>query len=135
MPPEAGAPASLGILLLSGSFERAHYAFMLAAGAGAMGRRVVLFASNGGCHALCRDWSGLSGADGADGADAAVQAAGVAGFDTLREAAAELGTVLLACDSGLRMAGIGPGLLLPGVAVSGIPGFLSAAGPGQLLTV
>ena len=124
-------PSLLGILLLSGSFERAHYAFMLAAGAGAVGRRVVLFATNAGCHALCADWSALTGTE----QDAAIQARGVAGFDTLRDAAAELGTVLLACDSGLRIAGIPPARLLPGVTIAGIPTFLTEAGSGQLLTL
>ena len=96
-------PDPLGILLISGSYERAHYAFMLAAGAGAIGRRVVLFATNGGTHALCRDWSAL-----ADITDAEVRSRGVAGLDELRDAAAELGTELMACDSGLRLAGRRP---------------------------
>ncbi len=126
MPPEP-----LGILLLSGTFERAHYAFMLAAGAGAIGRRVVLFATNAGCRALCTDWSDLDGAD----QDATVQARGVAGLDTLRDAATELGAVLLACDSGLLIAGIDPAALLPGVEVSGIPAFLSHVGAGQVLSL
>src|SRR5690348_17076155 len=50
----------LGILLLSGAHDRAHYAFVLASGAAALGRQVVLFATNAGCHALMRDWSGLA---------------------------------------------------------------------------
>ncbi len=129
-------PSSLGILLLSGSFERAHYAFMLAAGAGAVGRRVVLFATNAGCHALCADWSALTGTEqDAASQDTAIQARGVAGFSTLRDAAADLGTVLLACDSGLRIAGIPPARLLPGVTIAGIPTFLTEAGGGQLLTL
>src|SRR3984957_16173200 len=53
----------LGILLLSGAHDRAHYAFVVASGAAALGRRVVLFATNRGCLALCQDWSGLSDAD------------------------------------------------------------------------
>jgi len=124
-------PVPLGILLLSGSFERAHYALMLAAGAGAIGRPVVLFATNAGCHALCEDWSALSGAD----ADTAFQSRGVAGFTELRQAATELGTTLLACDSGLRIAGITPSRLLPEVTIAGIPSFLAALGPGQVITL
>src|SRR5690348_1878664 len=50
----------LGILLLSGAHDRAHYAFVLASGAAALGRRVVVFASNAGCRALLDDWSGLA---------------------------------------------------------------------------
>ena len=122
---------TLGILLLSGEYERAHYAFMVAAGAGAIGRRVVLFASNGGCRALMVEWGGLAGA----GADAVVQARGVAGFVALREAAGELGVRLMVCDSGMRMAGLEAAGLLGGVEVAGIPSFLSAVGGGQVITL
>jgi peroxiredoxin family protein len=45
----------LGILLLSGAHDRAHYAFVLATGAAAIGQRVVIFATNAGCHALLAD--------------------------------------------------------------------------------
>jgi peroxiredoxin family protein len=120
-----------GILLISGGHERAHYAFMLAAGAAAIGRRVVLFATNDGCQALMRDWSGLADA----ARDGVVRGAGVAGLDELRDAAQELGVRLLACDSGLRMAAAAPEGLLLGVEVSGIPAFLSAVEAGQIVTV
>lgn len=121
-----GSP--LGILLISTGHERAHYAFMVAAGAAAIGRAVTLFATNAGCHAL------------APGVldpvrDAEVRAAGVAGLDELRAAAAELGVRLMACDAGLRLAGLDPASLLPGVEVAGIPAFLSAAGAGQIMTL
>ena len=121
----------LGILLISGAHERAHYAFMLAAGAAAVGRPVVLFATNGGCRALLRDWSGLGDA----GRDAGIRACGVAGLDELRAAAAELGVRLLACDAGLRTERVDPALLLPGAEVAGIPTFLSAVGTGQIVTL
>lgn len=119
---------TLGILLISGGHERAHYAFVLAAGAAAVGRAVVLFATNEGCRALLRDMP-------PDARDAAVQAAGVAGLEELRDAAAELGVRLLACDAGLRMAGLAPLALLPGVEVAGVPAFLSATRGGQLVTL
>ena len=51
---------SLGVLLLSGAHDRAHYAFVVAAGAAALGRSVVLFATNAGCHALIRDGATLA---------------------------------------------------------------------------
>ena len=126
MPPEP-----LGILLLDGGFERAHYAFMLAAGAGAVGRRVVLFATNRACFALCDDWSGLADA----GLDDLYRGRGVAGLTELRDAAAELGAILMACDSGMRIAGLEPTALLAGVTVAGIPTFLSTVGGGQLLSL
>ena len=118
----------LGLLLISGSHERAHYAFVLAAGAAAVGRSVVLFATNEGCRALLRDLA-------PDARDAAVQAAGVAGLAELRGAVVELGVRLLACDAGLRMAGIEADALLPGVEVAGVPTFLSATNGGQIVTL
>ena len=119
---------TLGVLLISGGHERAHYAFVLAAGAAAVGREVVLFATNEGCRALLRD-------PPPDPRDAAVQSAGVAGLVELRGAAVELGVRLLACDAGLRMARLEPAALLPGVEVAGVPTFLSAVRVGQVLTL
>jgi peroxiredoxin family protein len=121
----------LGLLLLSGSHDRAHYAFVLASGAAALGRDVVLFASNRGCLALATDWSGLTDAT----RDAQVQAAGVAGLDELREASIELGVRLIACEAGLRSEGIDPVSLLPQVEVAGVATFLSAVGGGQIISL
>ena len=122
---------SLGILLLSGTHDRAHYAFVLASGAAALGRRVVVFATNAGCHALFSDWSGLADAD----RDARVQAAGVAGLAELREAAREMDVRLIACEAGLRAEGLDSGRLLDGVEVAGVATFLEAVGAGQILTL
>src|SRR5260370_38973256 len=97
MPPDPGV---LGVLLISGTHERAHYAFVLAAGAAAIGRATVLFATNEGCRALLADASTLLGFD----RDAAVRDQGVAGLEELRAAAGELGVRLIACEGGLRMA-------------------------------
>lgn len=121
----------LGILLISGTHERAHYAFVLASGAAALGRDVVVFATNQGCAALLEDWSALA----ESGRDEAVQAAGVAGLAELREAAIELGVRLIACEAGLRMAGLAGEALCPGVQVAGVASFLEAVGCGQMLTL
>ena len=126
MPPE-----TLGILLISGTHERAHYAFVLAAGAAAIGRRVTVFATNEGCRALLRDWSSLAGA----GRDAEVRARGVAGLDDLREAAVELSVRLLACDAGLLIAGLDAAALVPQAEVTGVPTFLSEIGSGPIMTL
>ncbi len=132
---EATPGAPLGLLLLSGTQERAHYALVLAAGAAALGRTVVLFATNRGCLALCRDWDGAGGLDGAE-RDAVLRGRGVAGLAELREAAAELGVRLIACEAGLRGEAIDPGRLLPGVEVAGVATLLAAVGPGgQLLSL
>ena len=121
----------LGLLLLSGSHDRAHYAFVLASGAAALGRSVVLFASNRGCLGLARDWSGLDDA----ARDARVQEAGVAGLDELRAASIELGVRLIACEAGLRAEAIDPASLLPEVEIAGVATFLSAVGGQQIISL
>nr|WP_283949918.1 DsrE/DsrF/DrsH-like family protein [Limobrevibacterium gyesilva] len=118
-------------MLISGTHERAHYAFVLAAGAAAVGRGVVLFATNDGCRALLADWSALAD----PGRDAAVRAHGVAGLGELRDAAAELGVRLIACEAGLRMAGLDGTTLAPGVEIAGITTFLEAAKGGQIVSL
>ena len=125
------SPGVLGILLISGSHERAHYAFVVAAGAAATGRRVVVFATNEACRALCTDWSGLHEA----GRDAAVRMRGIAGIGELRGAAVELGVRLIACEAGLRFDAIAPDQLLPEVEVAGVATFLAACAGGQLLSL
>src|SRR4051794_16027927 len=116
--------AALGILLLSGAHDRAHYAFVVAAGAAALGRTVIIFATNRGCLALCRDWSGLDDAD----RDTRIQARGVAGLDTLREACVDMQVRMIACEAGLRAEAIDPSALLADVEVAGVATFLEAAG-------
>lgn len=118
----------LGILLISGGHERAHYAFLLAAGAAAIDRTAVIFATNAGCHALT--------AEGADDArEAEMRRLGIAGLVTLRDACMELGVRLIACEAGLRIAGLKATDLLPGVEIAGVPTFLAAAGAGQIVTL
>jgi peroxiredoxin family protein len=121
---------TLGILLLSGSHDRAHYAFVIAAAAAALGRPVTLFATNAGCRALLADWRCLDD----PARDATIQARGVAGLDVLREAAADLAVRLIACEAGLRAEAIDPAGLLPGVEVAGVATFLEAVGTGQIVT-
>ncbi len=121
----------LGILLLSGAHDRAHYAFVLASGAAALGRNVILFATNAGCHALFSDWSGLTDT----ARDARVRAAGVAGLDELREASRELSVRMIACEAGLRAEGLDPAQLMAGVEVAGVTTFLSAVEAGQIVAI
>lgn len=121
----------LSILLLSGAHDRAHYSFVIAAGAAALGRRVQLFASNAGCHALLEDWSGLQDSS----RDALLQARGVGGLAELRDACVELGVSLLACEAGLRAEAIEPGRLMAEAEVAGVARFLAEAGQGQIISL
>jgi peroxiredoxin family protein len=129
--PPVPSDSVLGVLLLSGVHDRAHYAFVVASGAAALGRQVVLFATNRGCLALCRDWAGLSDAD----RDGRIQTHGVAGLDTLRDACLDMDVRMIACEAGLRAESLDAGLLLPGVEVAGIATFLAAVGSGQIITI
>lgn len=119
-----------GVLLLSGSHDRAHYAFVLATAAAAIGRDVTLFATNGGCRALLRDWRTLDGA----ARDDTLRARGVAGLDALRDAADELAISLIACEAGLLGEALDPAELRPGVAVAGVITFLAAVRSGTVIT-
>jgi len=117
----------LGILLISGGHERAHYAFVVAAGAAAIGRAVIVFATNEGGRALCADISAFAAAD------ALATTRGVAGLFELRSACAELGVRMIACDAGLRLADITEDLA-DFVEVAGVVTFLEATRGGQVLT-
>lgn len=121
----------LGILLISGTHERVHFAFVLATGAAALGRGVVLFATNAGCHALTDEITRLADA----GRDEMVRARGIAGLGELREAARELGVRLIACEAGLRAEDLAPERLLAGVEIAGVVTFLVAVGAGQIVTI
>ena len=121
----------LGVLLLSGRHERAHTAFSVVAAAAALGRPTILFATNAGCLALMTDWQGLEDA----GRDAVIRVRGVAGLDTLREAAHDLGVRLLACEAGMKAEALDPARLLPGVELSGLATFLHAVAGGQIVTL
>jgi peroxiredoxin family protein len=122
---------TLGVLLLSGAHDRAHYAFVVASGAAALGRQVVLFATNRGCLALCRDWSSLQDAE----RDERIRSRGVAGLDILRDACVEMDIRMIACEAGLRAEGLESALLLPNVEIAGIATFLSAVSTGHLITI
>ena len=121
-------PDQLGVLLFSGGHDRAHYAFVVATGAAAIGRDVVLFAANAGCRSLLADLSCFAEAE------AELAAKGVATLATLRQAAFELGIRIIACESGLRIEGITESLA-EGVEIAGIVSFLSAISGGQVITL
>ncbi|GBQ83166.1 hypothetical protein [Asaia krungthepensis] len=121
----------MAIVLADRSFERAHHAFVLAAGALALGREVVLFAGGLSVEALRLDWSGLDGAC----LDEQFQERGVAGFETLRSAVLELAGEVLACEAGMRAAGIGKADLLEGVRICGVTSFLECTADAQIISL
>ncbi|MES2711271.1 MAG: DsrE/DsrF/DrsH-like family protein [Pseudomonadota bacterium] len=120
----------LGILLISGGHERAHYALVMATGAAALGRDVTLFATNAGVRLLLADHT-LS----ADPREALLTSRGVAGIAVLWAAAREMGIRCIACEAGLAAEGLRNASLAPGVARAGVASFLEAVGSGQIVTL
>lgn len=111
----ADSAGALSLVVLSGQYERVHYALAMAAAALAINRPVTLFFTNRALLALRRSqgetpgWHGL--AEDEEGRPAALQdairrQAGVAGLDELLEACVELGVRLIACETGLRTIGL-----------------------------
>lgn len=115
--PPLSAPAErFGVLLLSASSARVHAALMLATTAAALGRDVLLFATEDGVAALrARDAAGREPAE-----EARRRSLGVATCAEMLAALGELGARLVACETALRLAGLGPADLAPGVEVAGM---------------
>jgi peroxiredoxin family protein len=124
----------LSVLLLDGTYDRAHYALATAAAAAALNRPVTLFVTLGATRAFL-----ASGHDGGDrpgwarlplspgmGAppdcpdgevlDARYRARGVAGFEELLAACRELGVRVMVCEMGLRALGLDAAALRPDLA-------------------
>lgn len=137
--------AKLSVLVLSGRFERVHYALVMASAAVAIGIPTTLFFTNAALHALTSDadgpgWRALAADGGRDGGavDDARRARGVAGFEELLAACAELGVRLIACEMGLRAVGLAAADLRADVPieVAGAVTFLAdAAAAGAMLTL
>ena len=115
------ADGRLGLILLSGCFDRVHYGLATASAAAALERPVSLFATLAATRAFLAagadgraGWAGLPLSPDlaqpglADGAalDAHYRAQGVAGFEELLQACAGLGVELIACEMGLRALGL-----------------------------
>jgi uncharacterized protein len=116
----------LCIVLLSGSFERVHYALCMASAAAALEQPVTLFVTLGALRALVAadatgrpGWMNLPGSEaaaaspGVDGAalDARNRARGVAGFEELLHACTALEVEFMVCEMGLRTLGLTPEVL------------------------
>ena len=118
----------LGVLLISGGHERAHYALMLATAAAALGRPVTLFATNAGCRLLLAE-APLE----QDAREAELARAGVATIATLMEAARAMDIRCIACEAGLRAEGLAGEALAAGTERAGLVTFLAAVGSGQVI--
>ena len=120
----------LGILLRSAGHEAGHYALRLATAAAAIGRPVVIFATNGGCNLLLKRTPLL-----ADPREDLLARRGVVGIAPLLDAAIDLGVRRIVCEAGLRAESLEEAPLAEGVEVAGVVTFLTAVGHGQLLSL
>lgn len=129
----------LSVIVFSREFERVHYAMVLASTAAAIGRPATLFFAGSAVRALVTaagdgapSWQALATADGGSAAtvDDGFRHRGIATFETLLSACAELGVRFLVCEMALRAAGIDAADLrhdLP-IEVAGAATLLSEAG-------
>ena len=144
-PVPGSGPDKLSLLVLSGTFERVHYALVLASGAAAIGKPVTLFFTGQALLALRGSdggpgWRSLAASGGADGGavDDDYRARAVAGFEELLSACVEFGVRFIACDMGLRAVHLEPPALRPDVPieVAGVVTFLGdASASGAMLVL
>lgn len=120
MPPPRTPPDKLSLVVYSGTFDKVHYALVMAAAAAAMGKPVTLFFTMGATRALMAPaadgtaaWrsmpvsadAGLEG-DTGGAVDDAFKDRGVATFEELLAAAKALDAKFMVCEMGLRAMGI-----------------------------
>ena len=131
----------LPVVVFSGDFERVHYALAMAAAAAALGKAATLLFTGPAVHALAAamdgeepGWRALRSGDGRSGSqvDADHRGRGVAGFEELLAACAELGVRLIACEMGMRTAGLDRAALRVDIVVeeAGLATFLADASAG-----
>lgn len=144
--PDLG-PDKLSLLVVSGTYERVHYALVLASGGAAMGKPVTLFftgeallALRGAAAGGAPGWRLLPAAAGPDGGavDDDYRERRVAGFEELLSSCIELGVRFIACEMGLRAMRLQRSALLSEVPieVAGVVTFLGdASAKGAMLVL
>ena len=153
MPPEGASsarkpPDKLSLVVFSGAFDRVHYALVMASAAIATGTPVTLFFTMEACRALARPgddgtpgWHAMAAGDRAGDAgamDADLGKRGVAQFEELLSAAAELGVRIMVCEMGLRAVGLTRADLRDDIALeeTGVVTFLGdASATGSVLFI
>jgi peroxiredoxin family protein len=135
-------PDKLSAVVFSGTFEKVHYALVMAASAAAIGRPATLFFTMDAIRALLADgddqqpsWRRLPSEQGqVDGGnvDDGFGARGVATFEELLLSCVELGVKFMVCEMGLRAIDIERSALRDDVPVEegGVVTFLNDASSG-----
>lgn len=141
-------PDKLSVVVFSGTFEKVHYALVMAAAAAAVGRPATLFFTMESCQALLKpgadgapSWRHLPAASGGGsggGVDDGYAAKGVATFEELLTACVEMRVQFMVCEMGLRAMGIERAALRADVPLEdgGVVTFLNdASADGAMLFV
>lgn len=126
----------LSLVIASGTFEKVHYALVMAAGAAAIGIPVTAFFTMGACVTVLEGegWRQLPSEEdtmSATNRDSDFAKKGVATMDELIESCHELGVTFLVCEMGLRAEGLEDKPSLPSLSVerTGVVTFLNNASP------
>lgn len=108
---ETESPKKLSLVVFSGSFEKVHYALVMASAALASGRAVTLFFTMEASRALLAPsgWRHLrTETEGATATsiDLSYSMRGIGTFEELLSACASLGARFMICEMGLRALGL-----------------------------
>lgn len=141
--PDSNPPKKLSIVVASGSFEKVHYALVMATGAAAIGIPVTLFFTMGACAAIAGDdgWRELPSEKpdmSASDRDEQFEARGVATMNELIESAQELGITFMVCEMGLRAEGLENQPIREGMTITrtGVVTFINeASADGSIIYV
>lgn len=141
--PEENPPKKLSIVVASGTFEKVHYALVMATGAAAIGIPVTLFFTMGACPAIMADdgWRRLPSEKSdmtATSRDDDFASRGVATMNELIESAVELGITFMVCEMGLRAEGLEDQPMRDGIEIprTGVVTFINdASADGSIIYV
>ena len=116
MAADSPPPDKLSIVVYAGTYDKVHYALVMAAAAAAIGRPVTLFFTMGACQALKIPganaepaWRSMpmseDGGTGGDKDDTYAEI-GVATFEELLDSCIQFGVTFMVCEMGLRAMGL-----------------------------
>jgi len=133
------SPDKLSIIIYDHTYDKVHYALVMASAAAAIGRPVTVFFTMGSCAAILATdetekpgWADMplsdDAATGAD-RDAFYKSSGIATMDELIDACVAFKVRFLVCEMGLRAKGLEETSLRPELNIehSGVVTFLNDA--------
>lgn len=132
------APEKLSIIVFSGTYEKIHYALVMASAAAAVDKPVTLFFTMEAIKAVIGDdnhpgWRTLpkheTSSKTGSVADRALAEKNIAQFEDLLDACKSLGVVFMVCEMGMKAMGISRENLRPDIPfdVGGVVTFLNDA--------